>query len=1042
MTATLPPHRKPAPPLESPADYPNILSEPLTLHAESYRYGHSTIRPFPGSNSGLSASSARAPIPYSDAVNTEPRSFYPSCQNTLALTSTHSIFAQPAVANVKEHGGSRNGKNVGSLDTPVPLPFPPNPPGRDLPNSASILHPADISPAIRVFSHSASDIGHAFRASIYPDPAFPASASGRPAILTSRHPARISSVGTTLSFSSDAPHAGPSSMEAVARSMTPRRKRLHKARPPTPPSVLGLLLNRALGSGESFVRHSRSNSAPTMSDRSYRPSRSFSDGSTKGPLSRQAPSSRSSGTTESGCTTSSWGSTSLSSMSSPITTPDSASSPGLSPRNSTRANKLQKKRPPLAPSAYLYPHTHAAALGRSKSTPNGLGQYSPRNRIWSSVEEARRAAEDADELGGQEPSYWYSSATESSSSKPSALGPIFELRKRRSSQVLSDLACTGLCSTSIAAHSSQLAVDTQPACALEIQSWNDPHADTFNPYTDRAPPADVAEASVADSRGNDAGLFASSVSPTPSITPADSRENTRASASGFAVVGGYLDRSEDAMRRWTLAMADVPDDVLMQHLERLRKESVALAHGRLPGRKSAAPSQVGHGDDDETYDPRDRRSSFCFGGPREMGISLRSASRARFSVGHDECDFDGEDSDDEALSDAEDEEDWKTARDVLFRCRELVQTERNYQTRLRELASTELSHHYASLVAKHIPALLRVSETLLAHVMDDPSVWGVSAAFIGCEEDLESALVAWAGIAGEFFIEDANLLPPKKLTKKFGDDTFSSHGHDHPSSTFGRVLRTRSQIGIAPSLHASVSARRFSSTMSDIGHGSNFVHDSAGMFTAALGTGLAFGLGGPPLPSAPTLDTDSPPLKHRKSTSIHGHGSVARVSSSLGLSRAVTAWRRKSMPSSMSYLPSLSTTSSPTPSHPRPSMSTPGHGHGHMPAPHHSTSSAHGHGSAPKRSSEQDTKMTVRDLAIQPVQRVMRYVLQYRDLVDHTPASSPSRALVERAYESALKIAKKCDRAQAHAAFFRQSTHTNTPSKSNKPGPRRKAGTT
>lgn len=546
--------------------------------------------------------------------------------------------------------------------------------------------------------------------------------------------------------------------------------------------------------------------------------------------------------------------------------------------------------------------------------------------------------------------------------------------------------CTGLCSTSIAACSSQLAFDTQleeGACAIEIQAWDDPHADAFNPYTDCAPPADVTEASGADSRGIDAGLLASSISPTPSLTPPDSRENSERSSSGFAVVGGYLDRSEDAMRRWTLAMADVPDDVLVQHLERLRKESVALARGRLPGRKSAAPSQSGHGDDDQAYDPRDRRSSFFFGGPREMGISPRSASRARFSVGQDDREYDGEDSDEEALSDEEDEEDWKTARDVLFRCRELVQTERNYQTRLRELASTELSHHYASLVAKHIPALLHVSETLLAHVLDDPSVWGVSAAFIGCEEDLEAALVAWAGVAGEFFIEDANLRPPKKLTKKFGDDTFSNHGHghghDHTPSTFGRVLRTRSQIGIAPSQHASLSSRRISSTMSDIGHGesiSSFIN--AGMFTAALGTGLAFGLGGAPLSSTATLDADLPASGHHKSMSVHGHRSLSRMSSTLGLSRAVTAWRRRSMSSSMSHIPSLSTTSSPSPPRTRPSMSTPSHGHAHTHAHHHSTSSAHGHSSPWKKSSEQDSKMTVRDLAIQPVQRVMRYVLQYR----------------------------------------------------------------
>lgn len=299
------------------------------------------------------------------------------------------------------------------------LPFPPNPSGRDHPNCVSIFAPTDILPATRAFSHSVSDIGHELRTSINLDPASPGSVPGRPAILTFRRPARISSVGSTLSLSSDAPHAGASVMEAVARdpsSAKARRKRLYKARPrpPTPatsPSVLSLLLNRALGSGGSFDRHNRSNSTPNMSDRTYRPSRSFSDGCSRGLVSCPAPASRSSGTTESGCTTSSWGSTSLSSTSSPITTPDSASSPGLSPRNSTRAMKLQKKRPPLAPSAYLYPYTHAAALGRSKSTPNGLGQRTRRHRIWSSVEEAQRAAEDADESGGQEPLYWYSSVS-------------------------------------------------------------------------------------------------------------------------------------------------------------------------------------------------------------------------------------------------------------------------------------------------------------------------------------------------------------------------------------------------------------------------------------------------------------------------------------------------------------------------------------------------------------------------------------------------------------------------------------------------------
>ena len=42
------------------------------------------------------------------------------------------------------------------------------------------------------------------------------------------------------------------------------------------------------------------------------------------------------------------------------------------------------------------------------------------------------------------------------------------------------------------------------------------------------------------------------------------------------------------------------------------------------------------------------------------------------------------------------------------------------------------------------------------------------------------------------------------------------------------------------------------------------------------------------------------------------------------------------------------------------------------------------------------------------------------DLLQHTPASSPSRALVERALESAVRIAQKCDRAQDNSAFLRR----------------------
>ena len=80
-------------------------------------------------------------------------------------------------------------------------------------------------------------------------------------------------------------------------------------------------------------------------------------------------------------------------------------------------------------------------------------------------------------------------------------------------------------------------------------------------------------------------------------------------------------------------------------------------------------------------------------------------------------------------------------------------------------------------------------------------------------------------------------------------------------------------------------------------------------------------------------------------------------------------------------------------------------------------------------------KHAVRDLAILPTQRVMRYVLLYRgmysfswyklrthslftDLLANTPPTSSTYPIVERAVEAACKIAEKCDRAQSNAAFI------------------------
>ncbi|EFI28683.1 hypothetical protein CC1G_13709 [Coprinopsis cinerea okayama7 len=63
-------------------------------------------------------------------------------------------------------------------------------------------------------------------------------------------------------------------------------------------------------------------------------------------------------------------------------------------------------------------------------------------------------------------------------------------------------------------------------------------------------------------------------------------------------------------------------------------------------------------------------------------------------------------------------------------------------------------------------------------------------------------------------------------------------------------------------------------------------------------------------------------------------------------------------------------------------------------------------------------KPAVRDLAILPTQRVMRYVLLFRDLLASTASNSQYRIIVESAAQAADRIARKCDRAQNNAAFI------------------------
>ncbi|KAG9101240.1 hypothetical protein FRC06_003248 [Ceratobasidium sp. 370] len=73
-------------------------------------------------------------------------------------------------------------------------------------------------------------------------------------------------------------------------------------------------------------------------------------------------------------------------------------------------------------------------------------------------------------------------------------------------------------------------------------------------------------------------------------------------------------------------------------------------------------------------------------------------------------------------------------------------------------------------------------------------------------------------------------------------------------------------------------------------------------------------------------------------------------------------------------------------------------------------------GSKDKKSTRpaKSKRLTEQDVAIMPTQRVLRYVLMYRELLLHTPVKSASRPLVERALHGATRIARRCDEAQTH----------------------------
>jgi hypothetical protein len=68
----------------------------------------------------------------------------------------------------------------------------------------------------------------------------------------------------------------------------------------------------------------------------------------------------------------------------------------------------------------------------------------------------------------------------------------------------------------------------------------------------------------------------------------------------------------------------------------------------------------------------------------------------------------------------------------------------------------------------YMPALVKVSENLLAKMEANPSAQGVAEAFLSVEEQLEDAFVAWCGVVGTFFEGDKTEVPLERSSSDSG----------------------------------------------------------------------------------------------------------------------------------------------------------------------------------------------------------------------------------------------------------------------------------
>ncbi|KIM47451.1 hypothetical protein M413DRAFT_200248 [Hebeloma cylindrosporum] len=411
-------------------------------------------------------------------------------------------------------------------------------------------------------------------------------------------------------------------------------------------------------------------------------------------------------------------------------------------------------------------------------------------------------------------------------------------------------------------------------------------------------------------------------------------------------------------RRWTLASAmtdeAISDEGLVKELEKMRE--LGVWNRQLLSKEGKRASGGGGGDSMLPLDEAD--SIWDVGREIWEGTVDREKGKGKMD---DEGDgvLNPSSSSSYLLGTAS----WLTAQRALLICRELIMTERHYHALLLSLLAGDTHTPPPSLMQHYAAELVRASAAVLRAMEQQPSALGIAKAFVENAEELEGAYVRWCGVVGGWFVSSVG-----------------AGGEDNGNVNV-KLKRNRSRYRASVD---SADPPGYGGVESEDGHSAS--SNSPPPVSPLKRTARAWRRS---LPSVASLG--------EAGASIYGYG-YGYGSKSLRRRNKDKDKEREGAEEVRSGVVDLSSTTMTTSSS--------------------SSSSAQNLTSRPPPPTRVRSKPGVRDLAILPTQRVMRYVLLYRDLLSHTPPTSSSRVFVEQAVEAACRIADRCDRAQGNAAFI------------------------